>query len=241
MMPNPQQQQPYQGWYPPQPPPAVTSRQQEVSNFSSMARQEDIANFSSMVQADYGTNHPSPVASYQQKPQLPVKQPSELSRTLGSEYIDDDYDDEDDDDEPFSYQDEDELHHMTFSERFKHMMDPTEFLLSDAIDYDEDGHPIFGDNKHWTLPALIRHVLYNPEYPEFTSLQQFSWAVILGVVMGIYTAVWKCIIEWCVDFVWETIPGKLHHWGVFTDLDGIFPMPNYMWICPAFFGGVRCD
>ena len=56
--------------------------------------------------------------------------------------------------------------------------------------------------------------------------------------MGFYTAIWKNIIERGVDLVWQTIPGKLHHLGVFTDLDGAFPLPHYMWICPSIFGGV---
>ena len=243
---------PYQPYYqqgpvstgPPQPHVAKTSRpkatsrqQQDIANFASMAQQqEDIANFASMVQADYGTNHPPPPFT---PPERQPSQFSQLSRTLRSELDEDndDVEDDDDDDEPFSYVEED---HMTCSERVKHFLDPTDFLLSDVKEYDEDGNPIF-DNENggrWTIPGLLRHFLYNPEYPEFTSLQQFNWAVILGVIMGIYTAVWKNIIEQCVDFVWQTVPEKLLKWGIFTDLDGKFPLPYYMCICPAVFGGV---
>jgi len=221
-------------------------QQQEVSNFSSMATQhQEISNFSSMIQADYGSNHapPPPVPTYQQRPVPPEKQPSQLSqlsRTIGSELLEDEDDDDEEEEEEdgsYSFQEDDTLN-WTISDRVKNAMDPTDFLISDAIAEDEDGHPIFDPHARWTIPSLLRHFLYNPEYPEFTSLQQFSWAVILGVVMGIYTAIWKDIIEKCVDFVWETVPGKLHHWGVFTDLDGRFPLPNYVWMCPAFFGGV---
>lgn len=209
------------GWYPPsQPNPYSHSaaQQQEIANFASMA----------MGQADYGAVPP------------PAYNERQLSRTLGSELNDDDDDKDDDEDtDVYSYDDDDDdTRNQTFTERIWHCLDPTTYLLSDAVGKDEDGHPIFEEHTKWTIPALLRHFLYNPEYPEFTSLQQFNWAVILGVVMGIYTAVWKCIIENCVDFVWQTIPQTLHHWGFFTDLDGMFPMPNYMWICPSIFGGV---
>ncbi len=89
-----------------------------------------------------------------------------------------------------------------------------------------------------SLAALLRLILYNPIYPEFTSLQQFSWAVILGIMMGILTAVWKSLIEFSVDLVWKTVPEILLDWGVFTDLDGPFPVYHYMWITPSLFGGV---
>jgi len=41
-----------------------------------------------------------------------------------------------------------------------------------------------------------------------------------------------------VEFVWKYIPETLYEWGVFTDLNGSRPLPHYMWLCPAFFGGV---
>lgn len=190
-----------------------------------------------MVQADYGTHHAPPAAAFQQKPPPPERELSQLSRTLGSELNDDD----DANDETFSYEEEDSVN-RTFTERVWHCLDPTAFLVSDATSFDDDGHPRFGSSSPWTsIPALLRHFLYNPEFPEFTSLQQFSWAVILGVAMGIYTAVWKKIIERCVDFVWQTVPRKLLKWGFFTDLNGKFPLPNYMWICPAIFGGVSTE
>jgi hypothetical protein len=178
------------------------------------SQQQDIAQFSSMVQADYGTTHigPSP---------LPEN------------------DDEDNDDDILSLSFLGEEAPIPLFERIKHCFDPTDWLLSD-VQYDGD-EAILEEGVRWTLPGIFRHVFYHPEFPEFTSLQQFSWAVILGIVMGIYTAVWKKIIEQCVDFVWQTIPGALLKWGLFTDLDGSFPLPHYMWICPAIFGGVSIE
>ena len=81
-------------------------------------------------------------------------------------------------------------------------------------------------------------MLYNPEYPEFTSLQQINWAVLIGVFMGFYTAIWKNFILTCMDFLWITVPTKLLQWGVFTDVNGYFPLPHYMWIVPTIFGGL---
>ena len=61
------------------------------------------------------------------------------------------------------------------------------------------------------------------------------------------TAFWSDLVEFCVDFVWKDIPEMLYELGLFTDLDGPRPLPHYMWVCPAFFGGVsvfemnRCE
>jgi hypothetical protein len=89
-----------------------------------------------------------------------------------------------------------------------------------------------------TLAGFCRHYLFNPFSPECTSLQQFNWAVLLGVVMGFYTAAWKLIIEDGLEFVWEYTPEKLMELGVFTDARGSFPVYHYMWLCPFMFGGL---
>jgi len=85
---------------------------------------------------------------------------------------------------------------------------------------------------------MIRNLFYDEENPEFTSLQQFSWAVLIGVFMGVMTAKWADLVEWSVEFVWKEIPEFLLEKGIFTELDGSFPLPYYMIICPALFGGV---
>mmetsp|Transcript_21179 Transcript_21179/g.29667 ORF Transcript_21179/g.29667 Transcript_21179/m.29667 type:complete len:1158 (+) Transcript_21179:71-3544(+) len=85
---------------------------------------------------------------------------------------------------------------------------------------------------------VLRSLFYDPDDPEFTSLQQNSWAVILGIIMGIFTAKWGQSIEYSIKIVWETIPNLLLKWGVFTDLDGRLPLPHYLWICPAICGGI---
>ena len=80
--------------------------------------------------------------------------------------------------------------------------------------------------------------LYNRECPEFTSQQQSTWAVLLGIFFGVFTALWGKIIEKCVETVWVTIPSWLLEQGFFTNLDGHLPLPHYMWIAPTIFGGV---
>jgi len=89
--------------------------------------------------------------------------------------------------------------------------------------------------KPW-WKSFYEHFFYNNH--EFTTLQQNVWATLIGAMMGVMTALWGWAIELCVDFVWETVPEALLEWGIFTDLDGARPLPHYMWVCPAFFGGV---
>lgn len=122
-------------------------------------------------------------------------------------------------------------------ERIAIFLDPTDWLLAD-MKHDDDGEPYFDEITTWNFAGWFRHLIYNPEVPEFTSLQQFSWALILGVIMGFYTALWKGIIEACVHFVWNTLPSQLFLWGFFTNRDGSFPLAHYMWIIPTLFGGV---
>jgi hypothetical protein len=114
-------------------------------------------------------------------------------------------------------------------------------LLGPETYYDEDGNP-FMEEEIGVVASALRKLFFNPDNPEFTSLQQFSWACIIGIFMGILTAKWGEVIEFCVDIMWKEVPRQLYEWGVFTDLDGAFPLPHYMWICPGIFGGVSpCD
>lgn len=94
-------------------------------------------------------------------------------------------------------------------------------------------------NKHikW-LEDCYANFVYDKMEPEFTTKQQYFWSFIIGCLMGVLTAGWGLIIEFCVDFVWKTVPVVLLEWGVFTDVYGPRPLPHYMWICPALFGGV---
>jgi hypothetical protein len=87
------------------------------------------------------------------------------------------------------------------------------------------------------LIQSLRSLFYDPINPEFTSLQQSSWAVILGVFFGVTTALWQRLIEASCDFIWNDIPAKLLQWGFFTDLNGSFPLPHFCWICTSVFGG----
>ena len=111
------------------------------------------------------------------------------------------------------------------------------WLTKDVV-YDDDGVPYFEQITNWSVAGLIRWLFYNPTYPEFTSLQQFCWAVVIGVFMGIYTAYWKLLIDACLHFTWRTLPEKLLEWGFFTKLDGRFPLYNYMWMTPGIISGV---
>lgn len=120
--------------------------------------------------------------------------------------------------------------------RLMETFDPTEWLLTD-VNRGDSGEPLVPEGFIWTLPSFFRTVFYNPVYPEFTSIQQFSWAVMIGITMGVYTALWKALIEDCVELVWKTLPELLLTWGVFTDPQGRFPIYHYMWITPALFGG----
>lgn len=117
-------------------------------------------------------------------------------------------------------------------------MDAVVDWLSSGVAFDESGAPYFPEGTKWTMSGIIRVVFFNPVYPEFTSLQQFTWAVIIGIGMGFYTAGWKLLIESCVDFVWKAVPETLLEWGLFTELDGNFPLYHYMWIVPTIFGGI---
>ena len=85
---------------------------------------------------------------------------------------------------------------------------------------------------------LFHQLVHDPNKPEFSSLQQTIWAILIGIFMGLFTAGWGQAVEMSVDFVWVAVPGFLLEKGFFTDLDGGLPLPHYIWICPAIFGGV---
>ncbi len=86
--------------------------------------------------------------------------------------------------------------------------------------------------------SWYQYLVWNEQEPEFTSVQQSVWAVLIGIMMGFFTAMWGELIEWCVEFTWKTVPEYLLEKGIFTDLDGPRPLPYYMIVCPAVFGGV---
>jgi hypothetical protein len=127
---------------------------------------------------------------------------------------------------------------------FRKTLDPTSWLWADVYyeaDDLEESYPLFPEDRDpssWTIRGWFRFLFYNPAYPEFTSLHLFVWSIIIGLAMGIYTAMWKFLIEGCVDFVWVDIPEFLKQVGFFTEVNGIFPMTHYMWICPTIFGCV---
>ncbi|KAL3930615.1 MAG: hypothetical protein SGBAC_011686 [Bacillariaceae sp.] len=141
-----------------------------------------------------------------------------------------------------SFEDEDSEHALpptmgSWLKLLVSLFDPSEFL-STGMKFREDGTPYFDDDTSWSVPAILRLYLYNPVYPEFTSVQQFTWAVIIGIAMGVFTATWKMLIERCVLLVWRDIPTLLLEKGYFSSLEGAFPIYHYMWICPSAMGAV---
>jgi len=122
-------------------------------------------------------------------------------------------------------------------QRMMHALDLTPWLMADVSE-DEFGHYFFEKDGQWTARRIFRHFVWNPVETEFSSLQQFVWACGIGVFWGCFTALWKYVIESCVDFVWVDLPGFLKEVGLFTELDGSFPLPLYMVLCPTIFGAI---
>ena len=60
---------------------------------------------------------------------------------------------------------------LTFTQRIMDMVDD---WLSSGVEFDNEGVPKFRDSLKLTLPSIVRTLFFNPLYPEFTSLQQFS-------------------------------------------------------------------
>ena len=117
----------------------------------------------------------------------------------------------------------------------QHSLDPTPWLMQ-GVEHDSTGTPYFPRKARYTLAGVVRYCFYNPIQPEFTSMQLFCWAVAIGVVMGVYTAAWKMLVESGVDLVWKVIPRWLVWCGFFTHVNGWFPLYHYMWIVPTLFG-----
>jgi hypothetical protein len=126
---------------------------------------------------------------------------------------------------------------VSFSDQLFSFVDPYDWLCT-GMTVGKDGTPYFDANLKWSLSGIFRTLLYNPIYPEFTSLQQFNWAIIIGMSMGVYTTVWKFLIQTSVLFVWKDIPIFLLRFGVFTDLNGSFPIYHHMWIVPGVFSAI---
>jgi hypothetical protein len=147
-----------------------------------LQQQQEMDFFSSLIQADYGTSMAPPQAPPQSDPR-----DTQYQRSPSTDYSDDE-----DDSESNLFGDEHSMDDSSASlyGRMTALLDPTPWLCRNAK-YDADGMPFFDDFSAWTLAGFFRHYLYNPFSPEFTSLQQFCWAIILGVVMGFYTAAWK--------------------------------------------------
>jgi len=216
------------------------SPQSYQGNSPILAQQRnDIAMFSAMAQSEIPDTawnaEPIPPTLPPVKPNFDKEKPSyETPRTTQSDTWggdDDDFSDYEEDE--FSYGSES----MSFYEKIVYFLDPTHWLTQD-VKLNEKGIPYHDDWGGWSAAALVRHFLYDPLSPEFTSLQCFCWACIIGAVGGFYTAAWKYIIEGCVETMWNRVPRFLMDIGVFTDVGGSFPIYHYVWMCPAVFGGI---
>ena len=204
----------------------------DINSFSAMAQAdpEEVNAFSAMPRGGYGAISTYPARSKQRVMPTVIVDPA---RVLPPTSFFDSL-------EPLSpigddmKYDREDGQQLSWMDRVMYFLDPTDWLLAD-LKHDEDGQAYFDESSEWNLAGWFRHFFFNPEVPEFTSLQQFTWAVILGVVMGFYTAMWKSLIEHCVHFVWNTVPSHLFLWGFFPSS---FPLANYMWIIPTIFGSV---
>jgi hypothetical protein len=182
-------------------PVSQTAQSQSQSRYygKPFQQQKEMDIFSSLIQADYGTSTNTDATQFRGAP-LPQAPPhsddprnTQYQHSQSTDYSEDEdeYADEDDSQSNL-FGDEhsmDDSSAPLFS-RMAALLDPTPWLCRNAK-YDADGMPFFDDYSAWTLAGFFRHYLYNPFSPEFTSLQQFCWAIILGVVMGFYTAAWK--------------------------------------------------
>ena len=220
---------------------------EDYSMNSKRSSEADIAHFSAMV-----LSSPSVLPKLPRSVRPPRPKPV---RRVSSNHGDEDDNDDEEDDDDYDADEDEHRNHMDESEWtddddeedtssdnwwefVSYWFNPTDYLMH-GTQMGPDGKPYFvRNNEWWSLAATVRQVLYNPLEPEFTSLQQFSWAIIIGVVMGVYVSFWKTLIEGGVDFMWKKLPAELLRLGFFTDLDGSFPLYHYMWICPAVWGGI---
>jgi hypothetical protein len=184
--------------------------------------------FASMAMADYGA-----VADLKQEPEVDEPVIEAMTEPQSSFQTDSSRETSE---ENYAYNsEEDDSYYSDESSVYKGVIN---YWLTQGVEFDEDGKYHFRRRYRYTIAGMVRHFLYNPLSPEFTSLQLFDWALVLGIAMGFYTALWKWFIEAGVDFFWDTVPGKLGEWGLFTDEEGWFPLYHYIWICPAIFGGI---
>jgi len=86
--------------------------------------------------------------------------------------------------------------------------------------------------------SIIKEYIIDPEDPEFSTVQLHTWAIILGIIMGAFTALYHKVVHIFIDLVWVDFPEYLKEEGYFTEIDGNFPLTHYMWIMPTIGGAV---
>jgi hypothetical protein len=155
----------------PRAPPMQPPRPVAQNYYRDPLQQQEMDTFSSLVQADYGSNATGAKNARVASPQAPPQSAPrdfEYQRSPSSDYSEEDSESNLFDDE-HSMDDSAPLYG-----RMTALLDPTPWLCRNAK-YDADGMPFFDDYAAWTLSGFVRHYLFNPFSPEFTSLQQFCW------------------------------------------------------------------
>ena len=98
------------------------------------------------------------------------------------------------------------------------------WLRQDAALYDEPDKTV-EERKHRTLAGCIRHWVYDPVGIDNIKVRNYYlMALCVGVAVGLHIVVFKLIIEWGLDLIWETFPHALE--DVFTQLG----LPMYLYV-----------
>ena len=129
--------------------------------------------------------------------QMPHAWNASGNRTFGTHQEEEEEEENDDDEEDYIDEDYYDDYSSNASSQIYFFEDPWYFCtswitkqLKHGVQRDPgSGIPYFPASAERSLAGLIRHYFFNPISPEFTSLQQFCWAIAIGIIMGIYTAV----------------------------------------------------
>jgi hypothetical protein len=92
---------------------------------------------------------------------------------------------------------------------------------------------------------LWRRVVYDSDFPEFSTTQVHFWSVAIGILMGVATWAWKEVTDLLIEFIWKTTPNYLYERDlVFTASPSTstaflaLPLPFYYPIATAIITGV---
>jgi len=101
-----------------------------------------------------------------------------------------------------------------------------QWLRQDSALYDELDKTVL-ERERRTVAACIRFWLYDPVAPQRNKIKNYYlMALCVGVAVGLRIVLFKQVVEWGLDFVWETVPEMLERWGVF----GLLRLPSYLYV-----------